>query len=173
MQIKAIGRQIVRWLFFVCQLSLGGFFRVKGNGTKDYFLTLKPQTQNPVPMKRFLFSLALMALLPAMAFAEHVEPTRAQKAAKTFLSNNDVRSAQLTDVAQAAGFTNLYIFNAHPGFVVMAADDCAKPILGYSFTDSFSDVDMPDNMRWWLQQYDDEIQQAIDGKAVATPEITQ
>ena len=114
-----------------------------------------------------------MALLPMMAFAEHVEATRAQKAAQTFLNNNGVKSAQLTDVAPAAGFSNLYIFNANPGFVVMAADDCAKPILGYSFTDSFSDVDMPDNMRWWLQQYDDEIQQAIDGKAVATPEITQ
>lgn len=124
-------------------------------------------------MKRFLFSLFLMALLPMMAFAEHVEATRAQKAAQTFLNNNGVKSAQLTDVAPAAGFSNLYIFNAYPGFVVMAADDCAKPILGYSFTDSFSDVDMPDNMRWWLQQYDDEIQQAIDGKAVATPEIAQ
>ena len=74
-----------------------------------------------------------MALLPMMAFAEHVEASRAQKAAQTFLNNNGVKSAQLTDVAPAAGFTNLYIFNAHPGFVVMAADDCAKPILGYVY----------------------------------------
>ena len=46
-------------------------------------------------MKRFLFSLVLMALLPMMAFAEHVEASRAQKAAQTFLNNNGVKSAQL------------------------------------------------------------------------------
>lgn len=124
-------------------------------------------------MKRFLFSLALMALLPAMAFAEHVEPTRAQKVAKTFLSNNDVRSAQLTDVAPAAGFTNLYIFNAHPGFVVMAADDRVQPILGYSLTGTFVTDDMPDNVRGWLQGYDDEIHAAIDHRMSASSETAQ
>ena len=124
-------------------------------------------------MKRFLFSLALMALLPAMAFAEHVEPTRAQKVAKTFLSNNDVRSAQLTDVASAAGFTNLYIFNAHPGFVVMAADDRVQPILGYSLTGTFVTDNMPDNVRGWLQGYDDEIQAAIDHRMSASSETTR
>ena len=124
-------------------------------------------------MKRFLFSLALMALLPAMAFAEHVEPTRAQKVAKTFLSNNDVRSAQLTDVAPAAGFSNLYIFNANPGFVVMAADDRVQPILGYSLTGTFVTDDMPDNVRGWLQGYDDEIQAAIDHRMSASSETAQ
>ena len=114
-----------------------------------------------------------MALLPAMAFAEHVEPTRAQKVAKTFLSNNDVRSAQLTDVAPAAGFTNLYIFNANPGFVVMAADDCVQPILGYSLTGTFVTEDLPDNVRGWLQGYDDEIQAAIDHRVSASSETAQ
>ena len=124
-------------------------------------------------MKRFLFSLVLMAILPAMAFAEHVEPARAQKAAKTFLSNNDVKSAQLTDVAPAAGFANLYIFNANPGFVVMAADDRVQPILGYSLTGTFVTDDMPDNVRGWLQGYDDEIQAAIDHRMSASSETTQ
>ena len=114
-----------------------------------------------------------MALLPAMAFAEHVEPTRAPKVAKTFLSNNDVRSAQLTDVAPAAGFTNLYIFNANPGFVVMAADDRVQPILGYSLTGTFVTDDMPENVRGWLQGYDDEIQAAIDHRMSASSETTQ
>lgn len=121
-------------------------------------------------MKRFLFSLVLMALLPMMAFAEHVEATRAQKAAQTFLSNNGVKSAQLTDVAPAAGFTNLYIFNANPGFVVMAADDRVQPILGYSFTGSCSTDDMPENVRGWLQGYDDEIQQAVENNVRASSE---
>ena len=124
-------------------------------------------------MKRFLFSLVLMALLPMMAFAEHVEASRAQKAAQTFLNNNGVKSAQLTDVAPAAGFTNLYIFNANPGFVVMAADDRVQPILGYSLEGQFVVQDMPDNVRWWMQGYDDEIQAAIDHRVSASSETAR
>lgn len=124
-------------------------------------------------MKRFLFSLVLMALLPMMAFAEHVEASRAQKAAQTFLNNNGVKSAQLTDVTPAAGFTNLYIFNANPGFVVMAADDRVQPILGYSFTGTFVTDNMPDNVRWWMQGYDDEIQAAIDHRVSASSETAR
>ena len=114
-----------------------------------------------------------MALLPMMAFAEHVEATRAQKAAQTFLSNNGVKSAQLTDVAPAAGFSNLYIFNANPGFVVMAADDRVQPILGYSLEGQFVVQDMPDNVRWWMQGYDDEIQAAIDHRVSASSETAR
>ena len=114
-----------------------------------------------------------MALLPMMAFAEHVEASRAQKAAQTFLNNNGVKSAQLTDVAPAAGFTNLYIFNANPGFVVMAADDRVQPILGYSLEGQFVVQDMPDNVRWWMQGYDDEIQAAIDHRVSASSETAR
>ncbi len=114
-----------------------------------------------------------MALLPAMAFAEHVEPTRAQKVAKTFLSNNDVNATRLTDLSAEAGFTNLYIFNAEKGFVVMAADDCVQPILGYSLSGTFVAEDMPDNLRGWLQGYDNEIQAAIDHRLSASSETAQ
>ena len=117
--------------------------------------------------------MVLMALLPMMAFAEHVEASRAQKAAQTFLNNNGVKSAQLTDVAPAAGFTNLYIFNANPGFVVMAADDRVQPILGYSLEGQFVVQDMPDNVRWWMQGYDDEIQAAIDHRVSASSETAR
>lgn len=113
-------------------------------------------------MKRFtlIVTMAVMMAMPVMA--ERVSPETAQKVAKTFLTNNGVKSAQLTDLSKAAGFPNLYIFNADPGFVVMAADDCARPILGYSLTDRFDTDNMPKNMRWWLQQYSDEIQWGIE-----------
>ena len=112
--------------------------------------------------------------------AERVTPENAQKAAKTFLNNNGAKSAQLTDLSKAAGFANLYIFAANPGFVVIAADDCVQPILGYSLTQSpiqptasFNADDMPDNVRGWLQGYSDEIQAAINSKAKATAETAK
>ena len=114
-----------------------------------------------------------MAMLPAMAFAGPVDSARAKKAAKTFLSNNGVNAAKLTDISAEAGFSNLYIYNADKGFVVMAADDRVQPILGYSLTGHFRVKDMPSNVRGWLQGYNDEIQFAVENNAKASAETKQ
>ena len=76
-------------------------------------------------MKKYTMILAAMLLLALPTKAERVTPETARKVATTFLSNNGAKANQLTDLTEAAGFTNLYIFNATQGFVVMAADDCA------------------------------------------------
>ena len=110
-------------------------------------------------MKKLLIVVALLAALPL--FAERVDPETAHKVATTFLTNNGAKASQLTDLTRAAGFPNLYIFTAEEGFVVMSADDCVKPILGYSLTDKFVAENMPENISSWLQNYNDEIQYAI------------
>ena len=124
-------------------------------------------------MKRFtmILALALMVAMPMMA--ERVTPETARKAATTFLNNNGAKAAQLTDLSKAAGFPNLYIFTAEQGFVVMAADDCVQPILGYSLTGNFIAENMPDNVRDWLQGYNDEIQWGIDQQVRATSETAK
>ena len=124
-------------------------------------------------MKKFtlIVALALLTAMPMMA--ERVTPETAQKVAQTFLNNNGAKSAQLTDLSKSAGFANLYIFNGEQGFVVMAADDCVQPILGYSLTDIIDVKDMPENLKWWLQGYSDEIQSAIDNKMRATSETAK
>lgn len=124
-------------------------------------------------MKRFtsVLVLLLMAAMPMMA--ERVTPETARKVAETFLNNNGAKSSQLTDLSKEAGFSNLYIFNAEQGFVIIAADDCVKPILGYSLTGNFVVENMPENVHGWLQGYSDEIQYAIDSKAKATSETAK
>lgn len=124
-------------------------------------------------MKRVLFFLILLAMLPAVAMAEHVESARAQQAAKTFFNNNGVNANKLTDLSAESGFTNLYIYNADKGFVVMAADDRVQPVLGYSLTGSFDPDAMPDNVRAWLQGYSDEIQWTVENNTKATEEMAQ
>ncbi len=128
--------------------------------------------------KKSALRFALMALMIGVAglaksYAEHVEPEKAKKVAATFLSNNGAKSDQLTDLSTKAGFPNLYIFNAEQGFVVMAADDRVKPILGYSLTGKFVVENMPENLRWWLQGYNDEIQCAIDNQLRASTKVAQ
>ena len=117
--------------------------------------------------------MALMLIVAMPMMAEHVTPETAQKVAKTFLNNNGAKSAQLTDLTNAAGFSNLYIFNGEEGFVVMAADNCVQPILGYSLTGKFVAENMPSNVSGWLQGYNDEIQYAIEHQMRATDETAQ
>lgn len=124
-------------------------------------------------MKRFILILALVLMVATPMMAERVTPETARKVAATFLSNNGAKAAQLTDLSKAAGFSNLYIFTAEQGFVVMAADDCVKPILGYSLTGNFITEDMPENVRGWLQGYNDEIQYAIDNQMRASSETAK
>ena len=123
-------------------------------------------------MKRnFLIIVLLLIAMPM--FAEHVDPETARKVATTFLTNNGSKATQLTDLTRKAGFSNLYILTSEEGFVVMSADDCVKPILGYSFTGEFVTEGMPENVRGWLQGYSDEIQYAIDNQMRASNETAQ
>ena len=124
-------------------------------------------------MKRFSLIMALLLIMAMPMMAERVTPETAQKVAKTFLNNNGAKSAQLTDLTSAAGFSNLYIFSGEEGFVVMAADDCVQPILGYSLTGKFVAENMPTNVSGWLQGYNDEIQYAIDSKMSAPAETAK
>ena len=107
-------------------------------------------------------------MLAMPTFAKRVTSETARRVATTFFNNNGAKSNQLTDLSKEAGFKNLYIFNGNPGFVVMAADDCVQPILGYSLTGKFVAENMPTNVSGWLQGYNDEIQYAIDNKLKVT-----
>ena len=124
-------------------------------------------------MKKFTILLALVILVAMPTFAEHVTPETARKVASTFLKNNGAKANQLTDLSKAAGFPNLYIFTTDEGFVVMSADDCVKPILGYSVTNKFVAEGMPENISSWLQGYSDEIQYAIENQAKASSEVAK
>ncbi len=55
----------------------------------------------------------------------------------------------------------LYVFDqGEQGYLIVSADDVAAPILGYSTTGTFDPENIPDNMRWWLSQYEAEIEAA-------------
>lgn len=102
------------------------------------------------------------------AMAKHVDLETAKSVAVTFWENNVQKSNihksgyEFYDIAAQTEFTNLYIFNTNGGFVIVSSDDAAKPILGYSQQGSFDPNNIPVNAREWLNNYNREIQYAID-----------
>lgn len=124
-------------------------------------------------MKKALILCGLILTMSLSLFADRVPVETARKAAVNFLHNNGAKASQLTDLSKEAGFPNLYIFNADEGFVVMSADDCVQPILGYSLTGRFVTKDMPENISSWLQGYNDGIQYAIDHQTKASTETAK
>ena len=66
---------------------------------------------------------------------------------------------RLTDVSESMPFTEFYTFtfNEGNGFIIVAADDCVTPILGYSLTNGISFDKMPENLYSWLEGYNNEI----------------
>ena len=60
--------------------------------------------------------------------------------------------------AEPQPFTGVYIFNTNPGFIIVSADDCAVPLLGYSETGNFEYSNIPEAMLSWLKSYEREIE---------------
>ena len=123
-------------------------------------------------MKR-IFILIITCLMAVSASAQKVDVTTALKVAENFYAGQNRQKAapqlELYVVQQAEGMqksaeqpVSYYIFNdGVQGFVMVAGDYRISPILGYSTTNSFDTTGMPDNLRWWLQMYREEIAQYI------------
>lgn len=118
-------------------------------------------------MKKFLSISLFIAICAMTVNAERITPNTAEQIASQFLQNNiKLRGTsnaplQLVHTAKsAAGEADYYVFNrgSDAGYIFVSGDDRALPVLGYGESGSFDVNSIPDNMRWWLSQYQDEMQ---------------
>ncbi len=114
---------------------------------------------------RIKFLLSLAAIAPAVMMAETLSP---QDALQRALGDSQVRKAVSSSTsAPRLLYTEMDAYGADPaayvfsrgndGFMVLAADDIAAPVLGYSDQSGFDPGNMPANLRAWLAFYADEI----------------
>lgn len=86
--------------------------------------------------------------------AEKVSPETAGTVARHFMAR---QGADVVLARVDCGLAEMYLFTAADGgFVLVAGDDCVRPILGYSLTDRFADT-LPEHVASWLQGYAEEI----------------
>lgn len=81
------------------------------------------------------------------------------KYANRTTSSSDLRLAY---TSTSEGKTCFYVFNVGDdgGFVIAGGDEAAQQILGYSDRGSFDYETAPENFKWWLSQYTEQIAHA-------------
>jgi hypothetical protein len=124
-------------------------------------------------MKKQIVITALLMLLSAPLFAGHVSEATAQRIAENFLkakTHSKVEVA-LLEFEEKSDFPNFYVFGNEHCFVIVSADDCVHPILGYSTENGFGTRQMPENVKAWMQSYQDGIATAVANNYSATEEI--
>lgn len=115
-------------------------------------------------MKRVYLLMMTMSLVVLGANATNITVAQAQAVAQRFTVENKMRFAssnagqdlQLAHVARNEGFdADYYVFNLKDdgGYVIVGGDDLALPVWGYSTHGAFEFDKIPENMRWWLSEY--------------------
>lgn len=113
--------------------------------------------------KRVVLTLAVMALT-WMAEAKPVSAEQARRVAERYLGQVELTVRAMEEmylVTPAAG----------EGFVLVAADDCVRPVLAYSTRGHFETEGMPAHVAAWLDGYRREIASLRAAGAVASKEV--
>jgi hypothetical protein len=100
------------------------------------------------------------AMLKAAVFGQKAVASRLMSASST----SAMTLAYTQKSSKSTAENCFYVFNrgAADGYIIVAADDRAESILGYSDSGSFNYADMPENARNWLTGYQKDLQFLID-----------
>ena len=109
--------------------------------------------------KILLLSIAIIGLHLSSA-AHPVDLQTAQSLASKFMDTNELQLA--TTYRTESDATALFVFNTTDGFVIVSADDCETPIIGYSHEGRFDPNNIPVQMEDYLQDFVARIQYGIE-----------
>lgn len=110
--------------------------------------------------KRALVAIATLFTFITTVKADPVTPQRAATVATNFMSAQTGKkvSVELTRHTEDWHYAGIYLFERKGGgWVIVAADDCVKPILGYSTSGRLDPSDLPPALRQWLGGYEEQI----------------
>ena len=108
----------------------------------------------------------MAVLLTSAAMASPVSPKRAAAVAHNFFGSLCGAKSTLQDLSKEWPYDGMYLFvGSQGGFVLVAADDAARPILGYSPSGSLDPQNLPTPLQQWLQAYQQEINALREAKS--------
>lgn len=128
-------------------------------------------------MKKLVSLMVVVVLGMGALFANPVDVNKAKSLGQKFVQAKfeQKSSADLQlyyTVTSDNGEACAYIFNlGNEGFVMVAASDNVRPILGYSETEPFDASDPLNGAMLFVESYKHSISYAIENNVVATPEV--
>lgn len=135
-------------------------------------------------MKRFFFLWFLF--FSGIVLAGNVTEDQARQIAASFWQSAPVTRGGIPSLQMVFHSEDLvtrssvqspayYVFDntGGPGFVIVAGDDVAMPVLGYSFEHEFSKDNLPANLKAWLEYMRDEVNEARRSGAKAESVVTR
>lgn len=121
-------------------------------------------------MRKSTMAFVAMTMIAGMAMAAPVSEAVARMVAINFWNTYRPVTSKPVEMMQTRAYSelqNMYVFaNEEEGFVIVAADDRVRPVLGYGFDAPFPTRLHPE-LRYWLSCYERQIEVAktVDGAA--------
>ena len=135
---------------------------------KEKALTLLHSNYYDMKLRVFMLTLLLLTAV-FVAEAHPVDMNTAREVAMKFMNANMKTPLRGTDDLQLVTTYNISrgdaafrVFNTPNGFVIVSADDCATPILGYSNEGQFDVNNIPIQLQGYLQGFVEQIQYGIE-----------
>ena len=126
-------------------------------------------------MKRNILFVAALLLGIAASQAKPVDVAKAQRLGQNYIEQKLAKNAISLDltytVRTESGLATAYVFNFNGGFVVVSADDCYHPILGYSEHGNFNYDKAPDGLLFMLGEVTKEIARCVAENIPTTSDI--
>lgn len=127
--------------------------------------------------RNLLVILTLLLGITAMQ-AKPVDVATAQRLGQNFMQSKTLfakTASQQIDLAYtlraANGLVTAYVFNLDEGFVIVSADNCYHPILGYSYEGQFDYDTAPDGLRFMLGELSNDIARCVGENIPMTSQV--
>lgn len=130
--------------------------------------------------KKVLLSIALISVMISID-AAIVDSLTAGKVAYNFYKikaqQHPLENHKISDISEivplVSGVPMVYVVNfSKGGFVIVAADNASRPIIGYSLNGSFPTEEIPPVVEEWMQFYYNQIEYLKQNNIQPTDNIT-
>ena len=119
----------------------------------------------------------MLALFVGQLIASPVDVNTARQLSLKYVQGNATKKVANLDLAYTqtteSGANALYVFNFEGGYMIMAADDVAQPILAFGEEGCFDANNIPDGLAYYLRHYARQIEYAVTNNMTADPEIAE
>ena len=128
-------------------------------------------------MKKTLSIMLMLAMFVGQLIASPVDVNTARQLGLKYVQGNATKQVANLDLAYTqtteSGTNALYVFNFEGGYIIVAADDVAQPILAYGEEGNFDANNIADGLAYYLRHYARQIEYAVNNNMTATPEIAE